>query len=143
MKTSALETCVENAFKLPHYPDWIQDVIRNRMLKHEQGISRDYLKGDNAWAHRERSPKEVQLQQRCGDSRMKINEWIIALEANKIFTTSPINELAPKSTVRDHLRRLVQHKFITDTQMFGQDGFKKYYQTAEQKILHQAFYANG
>ena len=141
--TTALETCVQNAFKLPMYPDWIQDVIRNRMIAHERDINRDYLKGDNSWAHRPRQPEEVQLQQRCGESRQKVNEWIIALEANKVFTTGPLNELAPPSTVRDHLRRLKEHKFITDLKVFGRDGYKKYYQTPEQKILHQAFYANG
>ena len=140
---TALETCVKNAFKLPEYPDFIQDVIRNHMIEHEAQINRGYLHGDNSWARRSHNATEVILNQEQSPSRRKINEWIIALEADQCFSSEPINAMVPASTVRDHIRRLINHGFLTDTGDKGYNGVKLYYQTSAQKILHKAYYADG
>ena len=140
---TALETCVKNAFKLPVYPDFIQDVIRNRMIEHEAQINRGYLHGDNSWARRSHNSTEVCLNQEQSPSRRKINEWIIALEPDQVFSNEPIKQFVPASTVCDHFRRLINHGFLTDTGSKGYNGVKLYYQTSGQKILHKAYYADG
>jgi len=125
---------VKSAFRLPYYPDDIQDVIRQEMEEHERQIDRNYLHGERQ-PLRHRSTPEVYAGTQQGSSRMKINRWLSQNPPHNVFSGQPlIKQGIPRSTIRDQFRRLQDFEIITEHYMKGQYGYKQYTMNPHQHV---------
>lgn len=126
MTPQQYKNIVKSAFRLPMYPDDVQDIIRYEMEEHEKTIDRDYLHGTRQ-PLRHRSELEVYAGTQQSGSRMKINRWLLQNPAHTVFSGQPLIELGvPRSTIRDHFQRLSVAEMITEYTEKGNNGYKQY-----------------
>ena len=126
MTPEQYKNIVKSAFTLPMYPDEVQEIIRYEMEEHEKRIDRNYLHGERQ-PLRHRSAPEVYAGTQQSGSRQKINLWLLQNPAHNVFSGLPLIELGvPRSTIRDHFRRLLDAEIITEHFMKGYNGYKQY-----------------